>query len=178
MATWPSDRRGRDCSPPPDRRGHVASSYVPAALGGSVVGFRARRNTSTGGRGRRVIASSHFKQTAPQFAGLLQTIAERNEAQGEVSRKIPFCQVFPETKKILRNALKKGERPSLERNPSMLHQITQTTKRIMRGPHKFPFPSGPPPRRACPFFRLRRRRTGTEGSRCTVVAYKGHGNPL
>ena len=98
MATWPSDRRGRDCSPPPDRRGHVASSYVPAALGGSVVGFRARRNTSTGGRGRRFIASSHFKQTAPQFAALIQTIAERHEVQGEVSRKIPFFSSFPNEK--------------------------------------------------------------------------------
>ena len=83
-----------DCSLSLNQIGHVAAPHSPTAKGDPAVGIRARRQdtyastkwerSARGGGGGG--AKSDFHQTAPQFTSLLQTIAERQEVQGEVAR--------------------------------------------------------------------------------------------
>ena len=82
-----------DCSLSLNQIGHVAAPHSPTAKGGPAVGIRARRQDTNasakwerGARDGGEGAESDFHQTASQFTSLLQTIAERQEVQGEVAR--------------------------------------------------------------------------------------------
>ena len=96
---------------------------------------------------------------------------------GEVARKIPFCQSFPnKTEKIAKRA--ENRRAPIGRAKTADTPLNYAgSGGTETRPTQIPHPLTPTNVEGSVLFRLRRRRTGTEVSTPTIVAYTGQRNP-